>query len=99
DAADVEAYAAERAVALDERRAHPEIRRTEGCGVAARPRTEHEHFAVDFGGAVGALLRIGHELPTRLSCGGPPRRRPRASPTARRSGARDPRMPPWAPRS
>ena len=49
DAADVQAHAAERRIALDEHGLHAEVGAAEGGRVAARPRAEHQHFAFDVG--------------------------------------------------
>ena len=49
NAADVEAHAAERRVALDEHRLHAEIGGAERGGVAAGAGAEHEHLAFDVG--------------------------------------------------
>ena len=49
NAADVEAHAAERAVALDQHRLHAEVGGAERGAVAARSGAEHEHPAFDVG--------------------------------------------------
>ncbi len=49
NAADVEAHAAERRVALDQHRLHAEVGAAERGGVAARARAEHQHLAFDVG--------------------------------------------------
>jgi hypothetical protein len=54
NAADVQANAAERGVALDDDRLHAEVGRAEGGGVAAGPGAEHEHFAFQIGAAAVA---------------------------------------------
>jgi hypothetical protein len=49
DAADVQAHAAERVVALDQHRLHAEVGAAEGRRVAAGAGAEHEHLALDIG--------------------------------------------------
>ena len=47
DAAHVQAYAAERLAAIDQRHTQPEIGGAEGCRVAARPGAEHRDLHAD----------------------------------------------------
>ena len=60
NAADVEADAAERRVALDQHGLHAEIGAAECGGVAARARAEHQHLAFDVDVAgVSGRRRVG----------------------------------------
>jgi hypothetical protein len=62
NAADVEAHAAERRIALDQHRLHAEVGGAERRRIAARAGAEHQHVAFDVGApagrsGIGALAR------------------------------------------
>jgi hypothetical protein len=69
DAADVEADAAERRIALDEHDPEAEVGGAEGRGIATGPRAEHEDVAGDVGGC-GARSRPRLDAARRRGGGG-----------------------------